>query len=146
MRGLHPVVRLIARLVFGLSVLAAFAFVWSEMATHHFQGAAERAVGRALTDRDEPAGRERANASCRWREGDRERVYPCDPIEAGAERSLRSTSCTSSSLLRLVGGRWHCVARFSDGVTLEVDVSLGVGGHRLELLLPVRAPDAHSPR
>ena len=142
MRNLHPIVRLIASLVFGLSVLAFFALVSAEMATHHFQGVAERTVRQVFTESDETKTRVRYDAVCRRPEFDRKPYPECDPISVKAKRSLRSTSCSGRGLFRLLGRQWSCVAKFTDGATLNVHVSLGFGRRHLELALPFREPNA----
>ena len=143
MRNLHPIVRLIASLVFGLSVLAFFALVSAEMATHHIQGVAERAVRQAFND-DGSGTRDgvRYEVVCGNADIDHEPSSECDPIAVKAERSLRSVSCSGRSLLRLGGKRWSCVAKFTDRTRLSIRVSLGYGYRGLELALPFSEPDA----
>jgi hypothetical protein len=142
MRNLHPLIGLTARLLFGFSVLAFFGFVSVEMATHYFQGVAERTVRQAFTDGVEAKSRVRYDAVCGIPEFDRTPFPECDPIAVKAKRSLRSTSCGSRGLLRFLGKQWSCVAEFTDGAALNVHVSLGFGRHHLELVLPFREPGA----
>ena len=142
MRDLQPIVRLIATLLFGLSVLALLSLVSAQMATHYSQGAAERTIRRVFTDGTQTKGSVHYDAVCRRSEFDRERFSECDPIVIKAKRSLRSVSCGGRSFLRLLGKQWSCVARFTDGATLSVDVSLGFGRPHLEIVLPVREPGA----
>jgi len=136
MRGLHPLVRLTARLLFGFSVLAFFGIVSVEMATHYFQGVAERSVRLAFTEGTEAKARVRYEAVCGNPEFDRTPLPECDPIAVKAKRSLRSTSCGGRGLFRFLGRQWSCVAEFTDGTALNVHVSLGFGRHHLELVLP----------
>jgi len=145
MRNLHPLVRLIARLLFGFSVLALFGFVFVEMTTHYFQDAAERSVRRAFTEDAETRARSRYDAVCRGPEFDRQPSLECDPIAIKANRSLRSTSCTGRGSLQILGRQWSCVAKFADGARLNVLVSVGFGRRQLELLLPFREPGAREP-
>jgi hypothetical protein len=142
MRDLRPIIRLIASLCFGLSVLAAFSLLAIQMATHHFQGAAERTVRQVFADGAQARADLPYDAVCRRSDRDDERYWDCDPIAVRAERSLRSASCRGRGLLRILGRQWRCVARFADGATLTVDVSLGFGRPRVELFLPIREPDA----
>ena len=142
MRNLQPLVRLIARLLFGFSVLALFGFVSIEMATHYFQGVAGRTVRQAFTEGAEARTRVPHDAVCRRSEFDREPYSECDPIAVKAERSLRSASCGDREFLHLFGKHWSCVAKFTDGARLNVRVSLGFGHRHLELILPFREPDA----
>jgi hypothetical protein len=142
MRKLHPLVRLIARLLFGFSVLALFGFIFFEMTAHYFQGAAERTVRQAFTENAETRARPRYDAVCRGPEFDRQPSLECDPIAVKANRSLRSTSCSSRGFLQILGRQWSCVAKFTDGARLNVHVSLGFGRRHLELELPFREPDA----
>jgi hypothetical protein len=144
MRDLHPLVRLTARLLFGFSVLALFGFVSVEMAAHYFQGVAERAVRQAFTESTQTRDRVRNDTVCRKPEFDRKRSSECDPIAVKAKRSLRSTSCSGRGPFRLLGKEWNCVAKFTDGATLNVHVSLGFGRHHLELVLPFREPGAQN--
>jgi len=142
MRGLHPLARLIASLLFGLSVLAFFVFVSAEMASHFFQRTAERTIRQAFTEGTRSEDDARFDTVCRELAGDDARASACDPIAVKAERSLRSVACDSESWLRLLGKRWSCVAKFTDGAKLSVQVSLGFGRPDLELRLPFREPDA----
>jgi hypothetical protein len=144
MPDLHPLARLTARLLFGFSVLALFGFVSVEMAAHHFQGVAERTVRQAFTEEAEAKVRVRYDAVCGIPEFDRTPFPECDPIAVKAKRSLRSTFCGSRGLLRFLGKQWSCVAKFTDGATLNVHVSLGFGRHHLELVLPFREPGAQN--
>jgi hypothetical protein len=75
-------------------------------------------------------------AVCRNSEFERERTVECDPIRVRAERSLRSTSCSGQGLRRLLGKQLQCVAKFTDGARLSIQVSLGLGRHRLGIVLP----------
>jgi hypothetical protein len=142
MRNLHPLIGLTARLLFGFSVLAFFGFVSVEMAAHHFQGVAERTVRQAFTEGAEAKTRVRYDAVCRRPEFDRKPSSECDPIAVKAKRSLRSSSCGGRGFLHLLGKQWSCVAKFTDGATLNVHVSLGFGRRHLELVLPFREPGA----
>ena len=142
MRGLHPLARLIASLLFGLSVLAFFVFVSAEMASHFFQRTAERTIRQAFTEGTRSEDDARFDTVCRELAGDDARASACDPIAVKAERSLRSVSCSGRSLLRLGGKRWSCVAKFTDRTRLNVRVSLGYGYRGLELALPFSEPDA----
>jgi hypothetical protein len=142
MRNLHPLARLTARLLFGFSVLAFFGFVSVEMAVHYFQGVAERTVRQAFTEGAETRARVRYDAVCRRPESDRKPFPECDPIAVKAKRSLRSTSCGGREFFHLLGKQWSCVAKFTDGATLNVHVSLGFGRRHLELVLPFREPGA----
>jgi hypothetical protein len=142
MRGLHPIARLVARLLFGLSVLTLFSLAFAEMATHHFQGSAERTIREAFTEGTQRKNGVRYDTVCLRSEFDRTRSSECDPIVIKAKRSLRSASCGGRGFLRLIGKQWSCVAGFTDGATLNVHVSLGFGRRHLELVLPFREPDA----
>jgi hypothetical protein len=124
MRDPQRIVRLIATLVFGISVLALFSLVLAQMATHYFQGAAERTIRRAFTEDSQTKDGVHYDSVCRRSDTDRTRLSECDPIVVKAERSLRSASCT----------------RFTDGAILRVNVSLGIGRRRLEIVLPFREP------
>jgi hypothetical protein len=128
--------RLLASLLFGLSVLAFFGLVSGEMASHYFEGVAERTVRKALREEAGPADGAGYEAVCRNSEFERERTVECDPIRVRAERSLRSTSCSGEDLLRLLGKRLQCVAKFTDGARLNIQVSLGLRRHHLEIVLP----------
>ena len=134
--------RLIANLLFGLSVLALLSLFSAQMATHHFQGVAERTIRQVFTEGTRTKDGVDYETICRRSDGEGERSSECDPIAVRAERSLRSTSCGGRAFLRLLGRRWSCVARFTDGTTLRVDVSLGFGQRHLELFLPFREPGA----
>ena len=142
MRKLHPLARLIASLLFGLSVLAFFFFISAEMASHYFQGAAERTIRQAFTEGTQTNDRVRHDTVCRGSDIDRQRSSDCDPMVVKAERSFRSASCSGRGFLRLLGRQWSCVAKFTDGATLSVRISLGFGRHDLELVLPFREPGA----
>ena len=142
MRHLQPIVRLIASLLFGISVLALLSLFSAQMATHYFQGAAERTIRQVFNEGTQTKDGVGYDTVCRRSNIDRERFSECDPIAVKAERSLRSTSCSGRGFLRLLGKQWSCVAKFTDGATLMVDVSLGFGRRHLELVLPFREPDA----
>jgi hypothetical protein len=135
-RRLHPATRLLASLLFGLSVLAFFGLVSGEMASHYFEGVAERTVRQAFQEDSGSADGAGYEAVCRNSEFERERTVACDPIRVRAERSLRSTSCSGEGWRRLLGKRLKCVAKFTDGARLNIQVSLGLGRHRLEIVLP----------
>ena len=141
MRKLHPLVRLIARLAFGLSVLAFFSFISVEMASHYFESIAEHTVRQAFTESTETKPRVRSEAVCRRSDSNQEPLSECDPIAVKAKRSLRSASCSGRGLLHIFGKQWSCVAKFTDESTLDVDVSLVLRRHHLELALPVRERD-----
>ena len=141
MRRMNPLVRLIASLFFGVSVLAFFFLVSAEMADHYFEGFSERTVRQAFKEGIQAEDGASYDAVCRSSDVDREPSSECDPIVVRAERSLRSTSCSGRGLLRLLGRRWSCVATFTDGATLSVHVSLGLGRPHLEIVLPFREPD-----
>jgi hypothetical protein len=140
MRKLHPTIRLIASLLFGLSVLAFFGLVSGEMASHYFEGVAERTVRRAFNEDSGSADSAHHEAFCRNSEFNRERSVECDPMLVKAERSLRSSSCSGQGLLRFFGRRLKCVAKFTDGARLSIEVSLGLGRHHLEIVLPFHEP------
>jgi len=135
-RNLHPLVRLIASLLFGLAVLFFFVFVSVEMATHHFQRVAERAIRQGLGDDAATGDNARSDLVCRRSDGDEQAEAECDPAAITAGHSLRSASCNDRSVLHLLGRPWSCVARFTDGGSVAVRVSLGFRRHRIELLLP----------
>jgi hypothetical protein len=141
-RNLHPAIRLLASLLFGLSVLAFFGLVSGEMASHYFEGVAERTVRQAFREDAGSADGAGYEAVCRNSEFERERSIECDPIRVRAERSLRSTSCSGQGLSRLLGKRLKCVAKFTDGARLSIQVSLGLGRHHLEIVLPFLEADA----
>jgi hypothetical protein len=142
MRELQPIVRLIATLLFGLSVLALLSLVSAQMATHYFQGAAERTIRQVFTAGTQTKDGVGYEIVCRRSDFDRERFSECDPIVVKAERSLRSAACRPGGFLHLLGKQWSCLAKFTDGATLRVDVSLGFGRRHLELVLPFREPGA----
>jgi len=142
MRDLQQLVRLAATLLFGLSVLALLTLVSAQMATHYFQGVAERTIRHVFTEGTPTKDGVVYDTVCRSSEFDRERFSECDPIAVKAERSLRSASCSGQGVLRFFGKQWSCVAKFTDGATLRVDVSLGYGRRHLELVLPLRDPGA----
>ncbi|MHC4065089.1 MAG: hypothetical protein ACYSUI_11420 [Planctomycetota bacterium] len=142
MRDLKPIIRLIATLLFGISVLAMLSLFSAQMATHYFQNAAERTIRQVFTEGIQTKDGVGYDTVCRRSNIDRERFSECDPIAVKAERSLRSTSCSGRGFLRLLGKQWSCVAKFTDGATLMVDVSLGFGRRHLELVLPFREPGA----
>jgi hypothetical protein len=131
-----------ATLLFGLSTLALLSLVSAQMATHYFQGVAERTIRQVFTEGTQPKARVRYDAVCRGAKFGRESPSDCDPIVVKAERSFRSASCTGQGFLRLLGRQWSCVARFTDGATLRVHVSLGLGRRHLKLVLPFREPGA----
>ena len=141
MRRLHPIFRLIASLFFGIAVLSFFVLVSAEMADHFFEGVAERSIRQAFAEQSPTRNGARYVAVCRSSDSEREGSLECDPFVIKAERSLRSSSCSGRGLLRLVGRNWSCVARFTDGATLNVDVSLGFGRPHLEIVLPIREPE-----
>jgi hypothetical protein len=138
MNRLHPIAGLIARLLFGLLVLALIFLTSAQLATHYFQDAAERAIRQVFTEGTETKSGVSYTTTCQVPEIGRERFSGCDPLVVKARHSLRSTACNDQGFLRLLGNRWSCVARFTDGATLEVDVSFGFGHRHLELLLPFR--------
>lgn len=140
MRDLQTTVRLTVTLLFGLSVLALLFLVSAQMATHYFRGAAEQSIRLAFSEANQTKEGVRYDIVCRRSDTDRERFSECDPIAVKAERSLRSASCSGRGFLRLLGRQWGCVAKFTDGATLRVDVSLGFGHRHLELVLPFREP------
>ena len=142
MRNLHPIVKLIANLLFGVLVLVLLFFLSAQMVTHRFQGAAERTVRLAFTEGTRTRDGVSYDAVCQRSEIHRESFSECDPIAVKAERSLRSASCSGRGFLRLLGKQWSCVAKFTDGATLRVHVSLGFGRRHLELVLPFREPGA----
>jgi hypothetical protein len=142
MRDLQPIVRLIATLLFGLLVLALLSLFSAQMATHYLQGAAERTIRQVFTEGTQTKGGVGYDTVCQRSEFDRERFSECDPIVVKAERSLRSALCSGRGFLRLIGKEWSCVAKFTDGATLRVHVSLGFGRRHLKLVLPFREPGA----
>jgi hypothetical protein len=142
MRDLHPIVRLTATLLFGLSVLALLSLLSAQMATHYFQGVAERTIRQVFTEGAQTKDGVRYDTVCWGADFDPERISECDPIVVKAERSLRSSSCSGRGFLRLLGRQWSCVAKFTDGATLRVHVSLGLWRRHLKLVLPFREPGA----
>ena len=142
MRDLQPIVRLMARLVFGLSVLALLSLSSGQMAIHYFQGAAERTIRQVFTEGTRTKDGVAYDAVCRRSDTDRKPFSECDPVVVKAERSLRSASCGGRGFLRLFGKKLSCVAKFTDGATLRVHVSLGFGRRHLRLVLPFSEPGA----
>ena len=126
-------VRLIGTLSFGLLVLALLFLFSAQMAAHHFQGVAERTIRQVFSEGGQTRDGVVYDAVCRGFESDRERFLECDPIVVRAERSLRSVSCDGRGLLRVIGRQWSCIAKFTDGATLRVDVSLGLGRRHLQI-------------
>ncbi len=141
MRKLHPAIRLMASLLFGLSVLAFFGLISAEMASHYFESVAERSVRRVFSEDSGAGDGAGYEAVCRNSEFERERTLECDPMRVKAERTLRSTSCSGQGLLRLLGRRLKCVAKFTDGARLSIQVSLGLRRHHLEIVLPFNEAD-----
>ena len=139
---MQPIVRLIASLLFGLLVLALLSLASAQMATHYFQGVAERTIRQAFSEAAQTKDGVRYDTVCGRFDIDRERFSECNPAVIKAERSLRSASCSGGGFLRLLGQQWSCVAKFTDGATLRVHVSLGFGRRHLELVLPFREPGA----
>jgi hypothetical protein len=135
-------VRLIATLSFGLLVLALLFLFSAQMATHFFQGVAERTVRQVFAEGAQTKDGVVYDTVCQGVEFDRERFLACDPIVVRAERSLRSASCSGGGFLRLIGRQWSCIAKFTDGATLRVHVSLGLGRRQLRLVLPFSEPGA----
>jgi len=138
MRDLESVGRLIATLLFGLVVLTLLSLVSGQMAAHYLQEAAERTIRQVFSEGTQVRDGVVYDAVCQVSEGDSERFSECDPIAVKAERSLRSASCTGGGLLRLLGRQWSCIAKFTDGATVKVEVSLGPGRRHLKLILPFR--------
>lgn len=134
--------RLIATLSFGVLVLALLFLFSGQMATHHFQGVAERTIRQVFTEGAQSKDDVVYEAVCQGLEFDRERFLECDPIAVRAERSFRSASCSGRGFLRLIGKQWSCIAKFTDGATLRVHVSLGFGRRHLRLVLPFSEPGA----
>jgi hypothetical protein len=112
------------------------------MATHHFEGAAERTIRKVFKEGTQLKDGVVYDTVCQISEGDHERFSECDPIVVKAERSLRSASCSGGGLLRFLGKQWSCVAKFTDGAILRVHVSLGLGRRHLKLVLPLRESGA----
>jgi len=135
-------VRLIATLSFGLLVLALLSLSSAQMATHYFQGAAERAIRQVFTEGAQTKDGVVYDTVCQRSEFDRESFLECDPIVVKAERSLRSASCSGRGFLRLIGKQWSCVAKFTDGDILRVHVYLGFGRRHLSFVLPFSEPSA----
>jgi hypothetical protein len=133
---------LIATFLFGLSVLALLFLLSTQMATRHFRGSAEHAVRQVFTEGTQTRSGVTYSALCRGSEFGGERASECDPIAVKAERSLRSAVCSTQGFANLLGGRWECLAKFTDGAILSVRVSLGFRRRHLELSLPFRGPDA----
>ncbi len=142
MQDLQPIVRLIASLLFGFLVLGLLSVSSAQMAAHYFQRAAERTVRQVFTEGAQAKDGVAYDAVCRRSDTDRNTSSECDPIAIKAERSLRSVSCSGRGLLRFIGKQWHCAAKFTDGATLRVHVSLGPWTRHLELVLPIREPAA----
>lgn len=137
MQKLHPIFGLITRLLFGFLALALILLTAAQMANRHFRDAAERAVRQVLTEGTGSKSGVAYTTTCHDPQSVGKGSSECDPLVIRARRSLRSTACPDPGLLRLLGNRWSCVARFSDGATLEVDVSFGPGRRHLEFLLPL---------
>ena len=110
------------------------------MATHYFQGVAERSIRQVFTEGTQTNDGVGYHTVCQKSELDREAFLECDPIVVKGERSLRSASCGGRGFLRLLGRQWTCIAKFTDGATLRVHVSLGLGHRELKLALPFREP------
>jgi hypothetical protein len=142
MRDLQLIVRLIATFLFGLSVLALLFLLSSQMATHYFQGVAQRTIRQVFTKGTQTNEGMGYDTVCRGAEFDPERISECNPIVVKAERSFRSAACKPGGFFHLLGKQWSCVAKFTDGATLRVLVSLGFGRRQLELVLPLRDPGA----
>ena len=142
MRDLQLIVRLIATILFGLSVLALLSLLSAQMATHYFQGVAERTIRKVFTKGTQTNEGMGYDTVCRGAKFGPERISECDPIVVKAERSFRSAACKPGGFLHLLGKQWSCVAKFTDGATLRVHVSLGFGRRHLELVLPLREPGA----
>jgi hypothetical protein len=142
MRDLQLIVRLIATILFGLSVLALLSLLSAQMATHYFQGVAERTIRQVFTKGPQTNEGMDYDTVCRGAEFGPERLSECDPVVVKAERSFRSAACKPGGFFHLLGKQWSCVAKFTDGATLRVHVSLGFGRRQLELVLPLRDPGA----
>jgi len=142
MRDLQQTVRLIATLLFGLLVLGLLFLFSAQMAAHHLQGVAERAVRQVFTEGIQTRDDVGYETFCRNPDSGDEKAAPCDPIAIKADRSLRSASCRGGGFFRFLGRQWSCVARFTDGARLQVYVSIGFGRRHLELALPWRETDS----
>ena len=138
MRDLQLIVRLIATILFGLSVLALLSLLSAQMATHYFQGVAERTIRQAFTKGTQTNEGMGYDTVCRGAEFGPERLSECDPVVVKAERSFRSAACKPGGFFHLFGKQWSCVAKFTDGATLGVHVSLAPWRRQLELVLPFR--------
>jgi len=135
-RDLRQTFRLIATLLFGLLVLALLFVSSAQMAAHQLQRVAERAVRQVFAEGRPAQDGVEYQTVCRGPGRGGPRASECDPVEVKAERSLRSVSCGGGGFLRFVGRQWDCAARFGDGATLRVRVSVGFGDRHVELVLP----------
>lgn len=141
-RDLQRITRLIATLVFGLSILALLSLLALQMATHYLEGVAERSIRQVFTKGIETDHGVSYQTLCQNPESGGRRFSRCDPLVAKGDRSLRSVSCGGQGLLGLLGKQWTCIAKFADESSLRLDVALGLGRRHLKLFLPFREPGA----
>ena len=133
-------IQMIATLVLALAALGMLLAVSTSLIGRHFQHEAQRAIRDVFTQGGLTEEGIETTVTCHPAESQREGSLACDPLAIKGSELFRNASCRKRVGVRFLGNHWSCVARFKDGSSLPLEVSVGWRSRRLELFLPVREP------
>jgi hypothetical protein len=136
------VIRLLATVVLGLAALGVLVLLSASISSHHFKLDAQHAIRHVFTEGGGTAQGIDYVVTCRPTGAEGEDASPCDALAIKGADLFRSGTCTDTLRFSFLGNQWACLARFKDGSTLPLEVSVGLGSRHLQVLLPGREPDA----
>jgi len=135
-------IQMAATLVLALAALGMLLALSTSLIGHHFQYEAQRAILHVFTQGDASQQGIDYAVTCHPNETRGSQAAACDPLAIKGADLFRSGRCRERLGARLLGNHWGCIARFKDGSTLALEVSVGLRNRHLDLFLPVREPGA----
>jgi hypothetical protein len=136
----RSLVWLLTNLVAGFAALTMLFLIFSTFVNRYFQQASHRAVRHAFTVGAGSANGVDYIVTCPPLDAARGRLTECDPLAVKGAGLYRSGRCSETAPHSFLGNRWECMAKFKDGSTLALEVSVRLRSRHLRLLLPVREP------
>jgi hypothetical protein len=131
-----------ATLILALAALGMLLALSASLIGHHFQYQAQLAIRQVFTQGGATQEGIEYAVTCHPSEIPGGKPSACDPLAIKGAELFRNGRCRERVGARLLGNQWGCVARFKDGSTLALEVSVGLGDRHLDLFLPVREPGA----
>ena len=134
--------QMVATLILALAALGMLLALSASLVGQHFQYEAQLAIRHVFTQGGSTKEGVEYAVTCHPSDAEGGGPSACDPLAIKGADLFRNGRCRERVGARLLGNHWGCVAKFKDGSTLALEVSVGLRNQRLDLFLPVREPGA----